>query len=161
MQYTVTTRSGTHFEIADEYQRSLGQMTVSSWRPAKARINTTDSSIYDISSTGFWQTEKMITRNGIHFGKIKPKLGTGIAIIFDNGRSYLLRRKSFWSSGDYLLINESGEALGSVRSWFSWKNWSFQYDVQLNDSMLDKDLHGVLPFILIYCVRLTRIRQAG
>lgn len=160
MQYSVI-QTSKRLEINNERGQHLGIMEFDTWKPAKVRYTAADNNIYEAASVGFWKTKTVINKNGQPYAEIEPKIGKGFNISFINGPTYLFRKKGFWNSSDYLVIDNADSPVASLKSTFRWKLFKFQHDIDINESMLSKEVNDVMPFLIIYCIRLLRVRQAA
>ncbi|XZF14326.1 hypothetical protein ACTHGU_21300 [Chitinophagaceae bacterium MMS25-I14] len=161
MQYTATTRNSRYFEVTDEWQNLIGTLQYNIWLVSQAQIVTIDNNQYDIASTGFWQTKKTVTRNGIDYAELKANMGNGISIDFANGQSLLFKRKSQWSNGEYVLLDDAGNKIATMEANFSWSSFTYNYSIATDATMPDRESNTVLPMIMVYCAKYIRMRGAG
>jgi hypothetical protein len=160
MRYTITKHNYTTYEVNNERGQSLGTIKFNAWAVAKAKITTANAE-YDIYAPDFWQVKKEITRNGVHFATIAPKVWKGLEITFENRATLLFKKKSVWGSNEYILVDENGSTFATLNAQFSWSTWGFEYDIEIHDNMLDTELASVMPFIMFYSNRYMRIRRSA
>jgi hypothetical protein len=127
MQYTVAHTNSFHFELTGDDGIPAGMLDYAVWLPSRAHITTAAGIVYEITTAGFWQTTRIITRAGVPFATLKADYNRGIYLDFENGLSLYFKRKSFWVSNEYVLINGDGNEIAAVQSFFAWNNFSFSY----------------------------------
>ena len=161
MHFTVTSRGNRHFEVFNEQNDSIGTIGLSTWRPNKGQITTAAGVTYNIAPTGFWQTTIAITKNDFPFAEIKAGWSPGLRLSFaTESRTYVFKKKGFWNT-DYAVYDEDGHEIAFVAVEYKWSTWSFNYEIDVHGSMADKETNMILPLLITYCARYTRMRQAA
>jgi hypothetical protein len=161
MPYTVTTDSKGYYHIADGFGQPLGKMHIHTWLPAKARIHAISGLMYDIRSAGFWLIHKTVTCLGAPVAEIKNRMARGYELQFHTGQNFLFHRKSFWGTGKLVLTNHDGQELGTASSYFNWRKFRFEYEMDIPQLYAEADIRTILPFLLVYCMRLSRSRHSA
>lgn len=162
MQYTINNTSRNHYEVFDEHNRPAGQIRFNGWMPNKATITTADGTVYQVSGKGFWQIAKLIVKNGIEYGEVRPKFGVGFELSFEAGQHFILKRKKMFSLSTFVLSEgETNTEIASVQSHFSWSKFAYQYQVDVHAALYDTELNKLMPLLLVYLARLQRTQQAA
>ncbi len=160
MHYTVTTQGHRRFDVYDDAGRLVGTMAQNTWRPLRAEITVGDT-IYRAAPTGFWQTTMVITRNDSPFAEIKFSMRTGLKINFTSeGSPYYFRYKGFWHT-TYTVKDDYGNEIGLLQTHFNWKRWKYDYEIKVHPNNLAAEANHVLPLLMMYCLRYTRVLQSG
>jgi len=160
MQYAII-QSSKRLEINNERAQHIGIVEFDTWRPAKVHYTSADNSIYQTASVGFWGSKIAISKNGEAYAEIEMKMRKGFIISFINGPTYTFRKKGFWNASEYIVIDNADSPVATIRSYFRWKIFKYQHDIDINESMLSKEVNDVMPFLIVYCLRLLRVRQAA
>lgn len=158
-QYIITTSAYRRYEVAGDYNRFVGQLDYPSWLSNNAQVVTKDGIRYDISITGFWRRQMLITKDGVPFAEMRYTWRRSIEIVFNSGGSLLFKRKSIWNH-TYALLGSSDQEVASAEVSFNWRKFNFDYTVHISDNSLGKEINLLLPFLLIYCIRSMRARNA-
>jgi hypothetical protein len=161
MHYTVLSGNNLHFEVGNEQGDAIGTFTMSFWRPAKAMITTIYNDVFEIEAVGFWRNRMVISKNGVFYAEIRSSAFRGLDLSLESGRVFSFRNKSFWSIRSYKFVDEQENIVATSSSRYSWKAFSYRYDVDINEALLDKELSLTLPYLIIYCNRLVRMRRAA
>ena len=157
MHYTGS-GSNRHIEVMNEREEPVGSMDYPGWFPSKARITTKEHYVYELAPVGFWQTTIAIKKDGIPYAELKRHWFNSITISFENGKPYAFRRKGIFS-GNYILVDDEQREMARIGTKYKWSTWRFEYEIDVHENNLDKDVNAVLPFLLIYYTRY--IRQAA
>lgn len=158
MQYTVTGKNDRHFELTDERGEMAGSIDFERWRPTKAQITAKDNVVFDLKPTGFWRNAIEITSNGMSYAKIKPNWRGGLVLNFENGMSFIFMRKGMLTSS-YVIVDAEDQVLAEVQSNFQLAKFNFNYTIEM--SAVPDEVAPVIPLLLMYCVRYTRMRRAA
>lgn len=161
MLFTVNNRSSRYFEIQNEQGDNLGAIEFDNWRFHRAVITTVDNNIYKLVPVGFWQTTTAVTKNDFPFAQMKSNMRGGLTLTFENGLSFIFKRKGILRS-EYVLVNNEGtDIVATVQAIYRWRKFSFEYTVELHSGMHDREYSLYMPFLLVYCARYIQMRQAA
>lgn len=161
MHYTVTNRSSYLIEISNDQGEHIGALEYTGrWVPDKARITTRDHNIYDIAPSGFWQTTRKMIKNGMPYAELKPTYSNGIELFFETGETLSFKKKSFWSSGSYIVTDSEGREIAAITSTLRWKTFNYHYEIETHATLANSETNTVLPFIMVYCSRYLRMRSS-
>jgi hypothetical protein len=161
MQYTVLSGNNLHFEVGNEQGDAIGTFTMSFWQPAKATITTVYNDVFEIEAAGFWRNRMVMSKNGGFYAEIRSRPFKGLELVFENGRNFYFRMKSFWSMRSYKFVDDQENIVATSSSRYSWKAFAFRYEVDINEALVDRELALTLPYLIIYCTRLVRMRRAA
>lgn len=160
MRYT-TKRIKNGYELENELGQPAGSISFNIWSMSKAKATIAQQE-YDFYSVGFWQTKKVMARNGITVAEMAYKLGNGFEISFSGHSRLILKKKSFWTSGEYILVDENNTVFASLTMAYSWKRWAYNYEIEIQENMFHSELKSILPVILFYAAMIMlRMRQAA
>ncbi|HEY9176769.1 MAG TPA: hypothetical protein VIN07_03720 [Flavipsychrobacter sp.] len=160
MHYTATVQGNRRFEVFGETNELAGTMECNFWRPAKAVIAIGDT-VYHIAPSGFWQTTMIVTRHNSPFAEIKFSMSKGLKINFSTAATtYFFKYKGFWHTR-YAVWDEYGQETGIIEPHFNWKALKYSYDMEIHAHTLDKEAAQLLPLLMLYCLRYTRMLAAG
>lgn len=162
MRCDVVTSGSNHFGVSDEQGKLLGEMKLDWVFNSKADITTAEGNSYKITTTGFWGTAKVVLKNGLPYAEIKPTFSHGIIITFENGQAFHFKKKSVWRMSDYRLLSDAtGEEIAMANSRFRMNGLKFDYEVEIYQPLYDREANVLLPFLLLYCIKLLRMRGAA
>jgi hypothetical protein len=162
MRCDVVTCGSNQFGVSDDEGNLLGEMKLDWVANSKADIVTTEGNSYKITTTGFWGMAKVVLKNGVPYAEIKPTFSHGIIITFENGQVFHFKKKSMWNLSDYKLVNDAtNEEIAMASSRFRMNGLKFDYEVEILQPLYDKDANILLPFLLLYCIKLLRMRGAA
>lgn len=156
MRYTVVSGNNRNFEVLDERGQVKGSYTIDAWKPRKIHVTTMNGDVFDIKTAGFWQSSQIISRNGIPYAELKYRAFKGYKLSIEDSQPMRFKAKSIWTLSHYVLVNEAGSELASISSKYSWKRFSFLYDIEINDQAFGNETSDNLAFIMIYCARVLR-----
>lgn len=159
MKYVVTSQGSRHFKIADERQVFLGSLDYAPWKVHQAHITTGSGGSYELVPAGFWNRAIQVRQEGMTIAVLKPGMRR-ITLELADGRQLAFRKEKLLSS-DYILLNETEEAVAWIRPHFKWSLPGFTYDIEANTLLLDGRIIPIIPFLMIYCTRLLRMRHAA
>lgn len=160
MHYTVTSNGSRYFEITDYRNQLIGKLEYTFWWPAKAKITVLDSYEYSALPTGFWRNSIGIFKNDLLYARLSPDWRGSLLWFFENGRSYVFKRKSIWNAM-YILMDEDQREIAYISARFNWSKFNFDYQLEINSNMYDNEADLLLPFLLIYSIRHMRMRHAA
>ncbi|MFH1121393.1 MAG: hypothetical protein V1775_16360 [Bacteroidota bacterium] len=127
---------------------------------SNASIRFPDGTVYEIVSLDFWKSVFEIQYEGkpvIAFRK-KWTGKTAIETLQQAGRSlYTFRQRGFFDTR-YVLSDKDDRELAVVRSKFRWKGLTYDFHIQISDSLKRRDDHLLLVILMTYLARLF-IRQ--
>ena len=158
--YSITTSAYRRYEVTDEYNRFVGQLDYPSWLSHKAQVIMKDGVRYEITIAGFWRRQMMITKEGMPFAEMRYTWRSKIEIVFNRGESLLFKRKSIWNS-TYVILGSSDQEVATLQIGFDWRKLSFSYTVDVSENLLDKETNLLLPFLMLYCSKNVRARNAA
>lgn len=160
MRYT-TKRIKNGYELENELGQPAGNIRFNIWSMSKAKATIAQHE-YDFYSVGFWQTKKVMARDGIQVVEMAYKLGKGFEISFSGHSKLFFKKKSFWTASEYILVDENNTVFATLTMTYSWKRWSYNYDIEIHDNMFNAELKSILPVILFYtAIVMLRMRQAA
>lgn len=160
MHYTVNSKSYRLYEVYDDAGRLAGTISQNTWRPLRAEIIIGDT-VYHAAPTGFWQTTMAITRNESRFAEVTFSMRSGLKINFATaGSPYYFRHKGFWHS-TYMVKDDYGNEIALLHTHFNWKRLKYSYEIEVHANNLDSEANQVLPLLMMYCLRYTRVLQSG
>jgi hypothetical protein len=161
MHYTATNQNYSTLEVTNEQSGTIGRLECNTWVPKKARIIINNGNTYDVvPAGGFWRSLMSITKNGVAYAELRATPGANITLTFANGLAIIFTRKSIWSGG-YIMTDNAENEIASIEANFIWRKFSYQYEMEINANMPDREADLFLPFILLYCTRYMRMRGAA
>ncbi len=160
MRYITTAGDNRHTKVLNEQQQVVGQIDYSGWTLQNAHMTTADGIIYDVNPKGFWAIVRTVLKNNMPYAELKPNMGNGIYINFENGQSLLLKKKSWWSVYNYILTDNEGQQIATLETTFKWRGLGYIYDINITTPVLQKEDNNVLPLIMAYSARYLRMRMS-
>lgn len=159
MRYTTTAQGNRHTEVLNEQQQVIGQIDYLGWGPQRARLTTRDGVIYEVCPKGFWATTRIVLKNDLPYAEVKPNMGKGLYINFENGTTLSLKKKNWWGIASYILIDNEGQQIATIETAFSWKGMGYICDMDIIIPLQQREDMTVFPLLLAYCTRYLRVRM--
>lgn len=145
--YSAVSTNLRQFELLDEHQKKIGEITYPKWYSYDVEL-TTDrgSSWIKIEGTWSWNMFQYDTPGN----KIREfKMGwKGFKIIENSGIEYVLEMSSFWKY-EFVLKNRADSELIKLKPKFSWKSMYPEYIIEVADHF-EADEEFLLG--LVHCI---------
>lgn len=159
MRYSVNNLGSKQFDIFTPNNDLLGNLKFDFWGIKKALITMTNGLTYQLTATGFWQSNILVTKDERPFAEIKPLLAKGLQITFNDSAQTFIFKKQSWASINHVLVDEQDTQLGLVEAYFKWKRLRNDYEIEINHSLLGHEINNMLPLLLMYCSCYLRMRH--
>lgn len=160
MIYTAGSMNSRHLTVLNEQQEPVGRIDYNKWwNMYEAEIATRDNNVYYASRENFWLTSVNLTKNGVAYMEMKYNWGAKMVLAFENGRLLTFKKRSMWSIGNYILLDEYEQEMARVQSYLKLKLMNYSYEMDIYPNSLDKEANEVLPSILVYCTRYLHLRR--
>lgn len=161
MRYTAKKIRYAQYELENELGQPSGSIKFNTWSMSKAKATIAQQE-YDFYPVGFWQTKKVMTRDGIIVAELGHKLGKGFDISFPNRGKLYFRKKSFWTGSEYIIVDENNTTVATMTMSYNWKRWTYNYNIEIQDRLFDTEMNSLLPMVIFYtAVIMLRMRQAA
>ncbi|MCX2679010.1 hypothetical protein OOZ15_03570 [Galbibacter sp. EGI 63066] len=120
------------FQLITEGQ-TKGKLIYKKLFSINAEIELPESELYEIKSSGFFDTDIIVSKNELKIALLKLNLKGQIVLSFTNGNEYIVTTKGVGVFRNrYVVENREKEELIQFDPHFNWSKLEYNYDVTFN-----------------------------
>ncbi len=132
---------------------TIGSIVFNKWSATKAAI-ISDNKTYQIAPKGIWNTTIQLKENDalLLYFKMNWKGGIIITTKFTLIEDQFTFKQAGFLKNDYLLLNEAGDELLTIKPHFKWTKFAYNYTITTT-TLFDNNPHqNLLLLTALYCV---------